>query len=204
MLLSTYPLRDFARVQPPEAPMVNYPGNSVFYNLLRPEFLKKYPKPLCSDAFSGWIANDPNRKQLNADVEEATAYLFKVVIPEFAKKMEENYEMFGDIIFNEELFIKNGKPISTTLLPITSDTYHLKILQAKIHKYVILRRPSPPFTLFSAILRRFPSFTSGASQKNVNWVVKLICLGLVLAFATWELSGHISPQNQKPEEICSL
>jgi hypothetical protein len=67
--------------------LLAYEGNSIFYNLLRPEFVRHYEKPLCSDAFSGWLSGDPNSQQLNEDVERATAELFKTVIPEFAKKI---------------------------------------------------------------------------------------------------------------------
>jgi hypothetical protein len=38
-------------------------------------------------------------------------------------------------VFNPELFVKkNGKKISTSLLPASSSTYPLKVLQANMHK----------------------------------------------------------------------
>ena len=43
---------DFQRVFPPESPAEGEPRRSVLYNLLRPEFVAKYPNPLSSDALS--------------------------------------------------------------------------------------------------------------------------------------------------------
>lgn len=70
--------------------------NSVFYNLLRPQFVirnksrpfdptKKYG--LCSDAMTGWCLTDPKRETLNQRVKEATNNLYNIVIPEFAKHL---------------------------------------------------------------------------------------------------------------------
>jgi hypothetical protein len=47
-------LLDFSRVLPPETPNPLF-KNSHLSRLLRPEFVKEYHKPLCSDAFSGFI-----------------------------------------------------------------------------------------------------------------------------------------------------
>lgn len=47
------------------------------------------PVPLCSDAFSSWQSDDPNKLQFNEDVKNATNRLFNQVIPEFAKKLNE-------------------------------------------------------------------------------------------------------------------
>eukprot|EP01125_Pyxidicula_operculata_P023200 TRINITY_DN989_c3_g1_i4.p1 TRINITY_DN989_c3_g1~~TRINITY_DN989_c3_g1_i4.p1 ORF type:complete len:1653 (+),score=390.20 TRINITY_DN989_c3_g1_i4:723-4961(+) len=81
---------DFGRCMPPEAPLM-FP-NSIFYNLLRPNFVKNYRVPLCSDAFSKWMTHEPKARQLNKDVEDATMYLYENVIPEFAKWLDENHE----------------------------------------------------------------------------------------------------------------
>lgn len=47
-------LLDFSRVLPPETPNPKF-KNSHLSRLLRPEFVQDYYKPLCSDAFSGFI-----------------------------------------------------------------------------------------------------------------------------------------------------
>eukprot|EP01127_Copromyxa_protea_P008634 TRINITY_DN1984_c0_g1_i2.p1 TRINITY_DN1984_c0_g1~~TRINITY_DN1984_c0_g1_i2.p1 ORF type:complete len:1938 (+),score=281.60 TRINITY_DN1984_c0_g1_i2:553-5814(+) len=77
---------DFGRVMPPEAPNRNNP-NALFYNLLRPEFVRKFPTRLCSDAFSGWLASEKSETvhEINSDAESATRYLFEKVIPDFAE-----------------------------------------------------------------------------------------------------------------------
>jgi hypothetical protein len=52
---SRFYLLDFSRVFPPETPRKDIPNAHLYY-LLRPEFVKSYSEPLCSDAFSGFIA----------------------------------------------------------------------------------------------------------------------------------------------------
>eukprot|EP00727_Mastigamoeba_balamuthi_P007903 m51a1_g3733 hypothetical protein (1030) ;mRNA; f:31267-34919 len=76
-------LLDFSRTFPPEGPPRQDSKRSYLFRLLRPEFVKSYRKPLCSDAFSQFVASD-QRSEMNADVEEASRYLFQVVIPKFS------------------------------------------------------------------------------------------------------------------------
>lgn len=78
---------DFSRSFPPEAPNSKY-QRSYLYHLLRPEFVKKYPLPLCPDAFSNFIVHDPNANTHNIEIFKATLFLFKSVIPSFASKFE--------------------------------------------------------------------------------------------------------------------
>jgi hypothetical protein len=80
--------------------------NGHLHRLMRPEFVGKYSKPLCSDAYSGFIMHDPKmvcicyleRKigrgmicvfvimsEHNSEVIGAPEHLMKVVIPEFGK-----------------------------------------------------------------------------------------------------------------------
>lgn len=47
-------LLDFSRVLPPETPCPHF-KNSHLSRVLRPEFVQEFHKPLCSDAFSGFI-----------------------------------------------------------------------------------------------------------------------------------------------------
>jgi hypothetical protein len=61
--------------------------NSIWSNLLRPSFVKGYGKPLCSDAFTGFLNGDPNKAALEEDVKEATKFLHAVVIPKFARHL---------------------------------------------------------------------------------------------------------------------
>lgn len=87
---------DFARLFPPEhranahLKPEHRTGHEIFYQLLRPELVRANPRPLCSDALSGWgrhgnpareflghichhslLDVDPNFKQHNADLREA-------------------------------------------------------------------------------------------------------------------------------------
>jgi CLU-like protein len=53
-------LIDFARTFPPMEPDPLVP-NGHLSQMFRSEFVSKYPKPLCPDAYSGFIADDPKR-----------------------------------------------------------------------------------------------------------------------------------------------
>jgi hypothetical protein len=74
---------DFARTFPPEAPAPGENPQSIFYRLLRPELVRRFPKPLSSDAFSGWQLYDPNNADMNHDVVEATEFLHTEVIANY-------------------------------------------------------------------------------------------------------------------------
>ncbi|KAL6059841.1 Clu domain-containing protein [Balamuthia mandrillaris] len=75
-------LLDFSRVFPPEFPK---PGVQMahLFRLLRPEFVREWPKPLCSDAFSGFIKHF-DMEQHNEEIKAATRHLISVVIPSYA------------------------------------------------------------------------------------------------------------------------
>jgi hypothetical protein len=62
------------------------------YRLLRPEFIKTNAVPLSSDAFSPADRNDPERLIHRQEVNEATARLFNVVIPNFASIMDSSFK----------------------------------------------------------------------------------------------------------------
>src|SRR3990167_11307817 len=95
-----YYLLDFSRLFPPEAPS---PLRKMDYlhKLLRPEFVKHYQIPLCSDAYSNFVkpnaktyANDSHynlRKQQETEVNEnvlkATQYLIDRIIPSVANSL---------------------------------------------------------------------------------------------------------------------
>jgi alpha-tubulin suppressor-like RCC1 family protein len=76
-------LVDFSRSMPPEEPV---PGlrAATLYRLLRPEFVKQYPVPLCCDAFSAFVPNDAEAEKHKEEVREATHYLRTVAVPRVA------------------------------------------------------------------------------------------------------------------------
>eukprot|EP01119_Soliformovum_irregulare_P021321 TRINITY_DN7074_c0_g1_i2.p1 TRINITY_DN7074_c0_g1~~TRINITY_DN7074_c0_g1_i2.p1 ORF type:complete len:833 (+),score=208.66 TRINITY_DN7074_c0_g1_i2:91-2589(+) len=76
-----YYLLDFSRVFPPEAPIRTI-KNAHLSRLLRPEFIKNYSQPLCSDAFAGFIKGF--HEDANREVIEATDHLIRTLIPKFA------------------------------------------------------------------------------------------------------------------------
>jgi len=80
---------DFARVFPPTAE--EDVKKTFLYKVFRPEFVKKYPIPLLSDAFSPFLKGDPKEHEYNMEVKEATNYLFETTIPNFARWLQEYY-----------------------------------------------------------------------------------------------------------------
>eukprot|EP01091_Cochliopodium_minus_P008088 TRINITY_DN1798_c0_g1_i1.p1 TRINITY_DN1798_c0_g1~~TRINITY_DN1798_c0_g1_i1.p1 ORF type:complete len:1165 (-),score=271.99 TRINITY_DN1798_c0_g1_i1:41-3277(-) len=80
-------LIDLARLFPPETPKKVSP-HTIWFQLLRPEFVRTLEIPLCSDTFSGWDKNDPRKKNHIKDVKTAVQHLHQHVIPEFAEKLD--------------------------------------------------------------------------------------------------------------------
>lgn len=86
-------LVDFARYCPPEPPQPGHRGSNL-YRLLRPELVKKYPKPLSSDAFSN-LGNHDSATH-NNEVKEAFLFLFNQVVHECASEVCEVSKAYGD------------------------------------------------------------------------------------------------------------
>eukprot|EP01114_Cavostelium_apophysatum_P016039 TRINITY_DN4498_c0_g1_i2.p1 TRINITY_DN4498_c0_g1~~TRINITY_DN4498_c0_g1_i2.p1 ORF type:complete len:936 (+),score=227.54 TRINITY_DN4498_c0_g1_i2:85-2892(+) len=63
---------------------------SIWFRLLRPEFLRYYRKPLSSDAFS--VMGTDDKEVHNEEILEATTHLELVYIPQFASDFEEWFE----------------------------------------------------------------------------------------------------------------
>jgi len=90
-----YYLVDFSRLFPPQSLT---PGHKLgnLYQLLRPEFVRNYEVPLCSDALSKFTCPnhpDPVRREMaeqhNVEIDRATTYLKEVVVPSFARRLVE-------------------------------------------------------------------------------------------------------------------
>jgi len=92
---------DFGRVFPPEAPSRSG-SRTIFYHLLRPEFVRGYRKPLSSDAFSVWGADDSAVH--NAELRKATAHLFKKVIPNCATRIVDLFKVDPFMMENPDSF----------------------------------------------------------------------------------------------------
>jgi len=90
-------LIDLARCFPPEDPRASthlaVVGHTLLYRLLRPELLQLLKmdtafKPLSPDCFTMWSHDDKNKRSHNDAVSKATHYLFKKIIPLFARKLQ--------------------------------------------------------------------------------------------------------------------
>ena len=82
-----YYLLDFSRILPPTRPILSPTRpNSHLYMQFRVEFSRKYRRPLCSDGYSLFTKNDPQRERYDRDLDEATREMEERVIPAFAKE----------------------------------------------------------------------------------------------------------------------
>ncbi|KAN0015625.1 hypothetical protein ACTFIU_008366 [Dictyostelium citrinum] len=84
-------LLDFARLSPPEPPKHR---GSYLYKLLRLELVRKYQKPLCSDAFSPMSSIDIDIH--NVEVQDAYDDLINNIIPKFSKYIQVRDEISID------------------------------------------------------------------------------------------------------------
>jgi Clustered mitochondria/Translation initiation factor eIF3 subunit 135 len=81
-----YYLLDLARTFPPETPQPRRIRNGHLWRMLRPEWVRRHPRPLSSDAFSSFAINDPDMKAQNAEVAEATKQLLSVGVRRCCKE----------------------------------------------------------------------------------------------------------------------
>eukprot|EP00698_Gefionella_okellyi_P008753 TRINITY_DN2189_c0_g1_i3.p1 TRINITY_DN2189_c0_g1~~TRINITY_DN2189_c0_g1_i3.p1 ORF type:complete len:714 (-),score=144.48 TRINITY_DN2189_c0_g1_i3:1496-3637(-) len=79
---------DTARLFPPAAPVPNGAKGAHLYNLLRPEFVRRNPVPLCSDAFSYWGRH--GIREHNQEIRDATARLEQEVIPKVVQQLDDH------------------------------------------------------------------------------------------------------------------
>eukprot|EP01091_Cochliopodium_minus_P013369 TRINITY_DN4293_c0_g1_i1.p1 TRINITY_DN4293_c0_g1~~TRINITY_DN4293_c0_g1_i1.p1 ORF type:complete len:537 (-),score=110.57 TRINITY_DN4293_c0_g1_i1:953-2563(-) len=78
---------DFSRIYPPEYPDFNLnPKSSVLYQMLRPEFVKHYQRPLSSDSCTKF--GKSNHLFNNKEIYDATLYLYQQIIPAFSKEID--------------------------------------------------------------------------------------------------------------------
>lgn len=80
-------LVDFSRTFPPEKPDLKYKSGHL-YQLLRPEFLRLYSKPLCNDSFTRFVMHDPLKQEYVREIEEATEFLQRVLVPRCSQALD--------------------------------------------------------------------------------------------------------------------
>ncbi|KNC56085.1 aminotransferase [Thecamonas trahens ATCC 50062] len=84
-----YYLIDTARLMPPMPPKA-FPGvrGSFLFNLFRPEFVRHYSVPLCSDAYTNWIRADPDAASYGAACDAAFEHLLTTTIPSCLEQLK--------------------------------------------------------------------------------------------------------------------
>ena len=134
--------------------------SSYLYRLMRPEFVKKWKKPLSSDAFSKFGKDADSSQSNNNDVREATEYLETVEVPAFAKHLDE-------VPFSSSpsptpspppLFLDSPFPHSFFLLSFafsfSSSTFPFPFFPSSPFHFALSSpsSPSPPLFLFAPLL----------------------------------------------------
>src|SRR5690348_13597713 len=59
--------------------------------MIRPEFVKNYKNPLCSDAFSSFFFDVNEKTEHDNEIREATKYLETIVLPKYATAIGSQY-----------------------------------------------------------------------------------------------------------------
>ena len=82
-----YYVLDFSRLFPPDL-MSREHKCGMLFRLLRPELVKQYPTPLCSDTFSNFVKHYVDDAREHAyEVKDAHLYLTQQIIPAFGKML---------------------------------------------------------------------------------------------------------------------
>jgi len=85
-----------AELGSPRQPSTGRPGSTgvpTTLRYLRPEFTKRYPTPLCADAFTMWDLASREQAATNRRlVVEATRHLFDKVIPEYGATLQSRFD----------------------------------------------------------------------------------------------------------------
>ncbi len=81
-------LLDLSRTMPPVRPAKNVgPKSAYLFRHFRPQFVSAYPLPLCSDAFSRFVAGTASEEEHKREVCAATEYLMATLIPACARDL---------------------------------------------------------------------------------------------------------------------
>jgi tetratricopeptide (TPR) repeat protein len=91
---------DFSRLFPPTLAQDHLPGG-VFYQLFRPEFVRKYKKPLCSDSWTSFMARSETAESIN-EIKEAQVELMRIT-DEFGASLEEERPQVDLLAASEKL-----------------------------------------------------------------------------------------------------
>lgn len=94
---------DFARTFPPATPNIQTHPRGFLYQLLRPEFVFAYHKPLSSDAFM--VFGKKSNATDNPEIREATNHLLNTVIPGFANWLERHFEEDDERVLTSTLSV---------------------------------------------------------------------------------------------------
>ncbi len=89
-------LVDLSRALAPETPRRDLGKHPHLYRVLRPELVRRNPTPLCSDAFSGFLAKSSDRMQFDADCVSATKRLFSFAVPWSALLVDQLFGSRGE------------------------------------------------------------------------------------------------------------
>lgn len=196
-------LLDLARTYPPESPEVtkHLPiySQSIFFRLLRPEFLQilkssKFP-PLSPDALAGlflvffnllivgWSRNASDMIEMNERVKMATRVLLEIIIPEFAQKLNEmplgsikNYRM-SENLHRHGINVRHlslirslvTNPVASEIILVEMVSRTLKNLLRFYLRYEMQRLKEASEYVHRELIVQFLNKVSGATKCPEFW-----------------------------------
>jgi len=123
---------DFSRLLPPEARSKQRDKNkkgSIFYKLLRPELVMSYPKPLCSDTYSGFVKGTDEEPQSRKEIEEATQHMFNTVIPNLAKLLDSMAETYKFIdTSKKQIIVIKTHAYGINIRHLGMENFHVELI----------------------------------------------------------------------------
>eukprot|EP01128_Nolandella_sp_AFSM9_P005573 TRINITY_DN270_c0_g2_i2.p1 TRINITY_DN270_c0_g2~~TRINITY_DN270_c0_g2_i2.p1 ORF type:complete len:1572 (+),score=354.00 TRINITY_DN270_c0_g2_i2:505-5220(+) len=132
---------DLARVFPSESPSFDkvtgraINPRSVFYKLLRPEFVLNYHEQLTSDGFCRIGRDDPQHKYNNSTLVRATNRLHTEIIPKFARTLNEKKDFC--MYCNKHNGRGNSNTVLTDMHRVGINTRHIGMLRTIVDNELI-------------------------------------------------------------------
>jgi len=181
---------DMARVFPPAATLFESTPGSIFFRMLRPEFVKLkltknyyYHHTLSSDALSNWQKSDPQQQEMDDHVLQATQKLLECVTS-FAKHLTDNNETVN------AKYIKTALEIAKD--PVFNMPYQDSIIRDLHTKGINIR-------YIGMIVLKLHEMNP---VKNSNMITFLVSLMMARALKNWWRKEIRDKKGQRIYEVC--
>lgn len=107
--------------------------NTHLYEQLRPEFVRRYANPLCSDAFSGFDKKESDAMQHKADIVAATKLLKEELVPKFANELPKHVRQQHEFCSRDLITALHDHGINVRLIVAFSSTLMVRAAISTTH-----------------------------------------------------------------------